>query len=148
MQTEKGLKKKTEKKVPKIIAFRTFPLKLKPLPKGEEELKKKRSPSCWGTSEVQPCFGAPAAFWPTRAGVKLERPPSHGFPNYPWACKGDIPRGSTYSYMIYFGLKLLSIEVLWGLSIYYLIICYMGTWTLWDRCRCRCRGRWRYRQLF
>ena len=35
-------------------------------------------------------------------------------------------RGSKYSYMTYFGLKVPPIWVLWGLS-----ISYMGTWTLW-----------------
>ena len=34
--------------------------------------------------------------------------------------------GSMYSYIIYFGLKVPSIWVLWGLS-----ILYMGTWTRW-----------------
>ena len=37
-----------------------------------------------------------------------------------------LPRGSKYSYMTYFGLKVPPIWVLWGLS-----ISYMGTWTLW-----------------
>ena len=47
-------------------------------------------------------------------------------------CKADqtpTPRGSLYTCMIYFGLKVHSIRVLWwGLS-----IGYMGTWTLWDQ---------------
>ena len=42
---------------------------------------------------------------------------------YPWT----IPEESMYPNSIYFGLKLVSIWVLWGQSIY-----YVGTWTLRD----------------